>query len=250
MLSWFTLYARRYVARHFHSLLISKKGLPNRFPEFPLVIYLNHASWWDPLTCLLLKNAFFPARTAFAPIEAVMLERYRFFRKLGFFGIERGTRRGAANFLRSSEAILASANNILFVTPQGRFADVRQRPARLAKGIGHLAARGTRAIFVPLAVEYVFWEERLPEIIVRFGEPAGAPLEGNDPNNASDWNRVLELRLAETQDALASETQLRDRSAFRALLHGSAGVSKTYDVWRACSAKVRGQFVTREHYSA
>ena len=60
LLSWFTWYSRRYVRRHFHSLRVSLKGLPPETRELPLVIYSNHASWWDALVCLVLKEQFFP----------------------------------------------------------------------------------------------------------------------------------------------------------------------------------------------
>ena len=36
----------------------------------PIVIYLNHASWWDPLVCLYLARRFFRDWTSVAPIEA------------------------------------------------------------------------------------------------------------------------------------------------------------------------------------
>ncbi|HRI14672.1 MAG TPA: lysophospholipid acyltransferase family protein [Verrucomicrobiota bacterium] len=180
LLRWFTWYSRRYIRNHFHSLRVSRAGLPLRADRLPLVIYSNHASWWDALVGLVLKVEFFPDRAAFAPMDAAMLERYRFFRRLGFFGVEQRTRRSAVQFLRTAEAVLESPQGALFITPQSRFADVRERPLRFESGLGHLAARVRRALFVPAAIEYVFWEERLPEILVRFGEPVEIPA-GNDP---------------------------------------------------------------------
>jgi 1-acyl-sn-glycerol-3-phosphate acyltransferase len=85
-LRWFTWYSRRYCRRHFHSLRVSRSGLPLELPALPLVIYSNHASWWDALVCLVLRDEFFGAHTAFAPIDAAMLQRYKFFARLGFFG--------------------------------------------------------------------------------------------------------------------------------------------------------------------
>jgi hypothetical protein len=46
-------------------------------------------------------------RAHYAPIEAAALARYRFFERLGFFGIELGTVRGGVVFMRTSLAILA-----------------------------------------------------------------------------------------------------------------------------------------------
>ena len=94
----FAAYTRSYVGRHFHSVRILKSGLPPRDCARPLVIYLNHAAWWDPLVCLLLSREFFPDRTSFAPIDAAMLERYGFFKRLGFFGVEHRTTPRRAHF--------------------------------------------------------------------------------------------------------------------------------------------------------
>jgi len=246
-LRWFTWYSRRYCRRHFHSLRVSRSGLPPELPMLPLVIYSNHASWWDALVCLVLKDQFFGAHTAFAPIDAAMLQRYKFFGRLGFFGVEQHTRRGAIQFLRVSEAILQSPRHLLALTPQGRFADARERPVRFAAGLGHLAARESPAVFVPLAIEYVFWEERLPEILVRFGEPVVAG-GGHGPRPRPEaWTGFFERELARTQDALAAESQRRCPEDFETLVRGRAGQGGVYDLWRACKAAWRGQSFHREH---
>ena len=49
--------------------------------------------------------------------------------------------------------------------------DVRERPLRLQSGLGALATQSQNSIFVPLAIEYTFWDEPRPEILVSFGEP-------------------------------------------------------------------------------
>ena len=167
----FSSYARGYTRRHFHSLRILKTGLPPRDLQHSLVIFLNHASWWDPLICLLLAREFLTDRISFAPIEKSMLKRYGFFKHLGFFGVESQTAKGARRFLRSMRAILASSGNAVWITPQGRFMDVRERPLQLQKGLGTFARQSPNTVFLPLAIEYTFWEQSRPEILVSFGDP-------------------------------------------------------------------------------
>src|SRR3954451_16276173 len=96
----FAAYSRGYLRRRFRGVRVLKSGLPPSESPHPLVVYLNHAAWWDPLVCLLLARKFFPHRTAFAPIDAAMLTRYRFFSRLGFFLVEPGAVRGAVGFVR------------------------------------------------------------------------------------------------------------------------------------------------------
>jgi 1-acyl-sn-glycerol-3-phosphate acyltransferase len=246
LLGWFTWYSRRYLRRHFHSLRVSRSG-PIPAPGLPLVLYSNHASWWDPLVCLVLKAEFFPERHAFAPIDSAALQRYKFFGKLGFFGVEQKTSRGAVRFLRTAEAILHESNHLLALTPQSRFADVRERPVRFQAGLGHLAARVSHAVFVPLAAEYVFWEERLPEVLVRCGEAVEVRPEGSSRPDPASWTALFEQKLAATQDALAREAQARNPQAFQILLRGGAGQGGIYDWWRALKARLRGGRFTREH---
>lgn len=243
---WFTSYSRRYLRRHFHSLRISLAGLPPRDCELPLVVFANHASWWDPLLWLALKSEFFPSRLAFSPIDAEALTQYKILRRLGFFGVERKTGRGAIHFLRTAEKTLRRPGNILALTPQGRFADARERPVRFEIGLGRLATHVEGAVFLPMASEFVFWEERLPEILVRFGEPIelAAPDERKD---AESWTTLFEQKLEEVQDALAAESQRRDPNDFQTILRGHAGQGGIYDWYRAVKAKFRGETFVREH---
>jgi 1-acyl-sn-glycerol-3-phosphate acyltransferase len=247
LLNWFTWYSRRYIRRHFHSLRVSRAGSPPDFSSFPMVIYSNHSSWWDALVCLVLKDEFYPRRNAFTPIDTAMLERYKFFRKLGFFGVEQRSGRGAIQFLRTAENILREPNSLLAITPQGRFADVRERPVRFEAGLGFLATRVEHAVFVPMAMEFDFWEERLPEILVSFGEATVIRPENAGAFDAKCWTALFEQKLQATQDALASEAKCRDPDDFKIILRGGAGQGGIYDLWRGMKAKLRGEKFSREH---
>lgn len=248
LLRVFSAYSRWYVSRQFHSIRISRAGEIPNLTGIPLLVYANHASWWDPLICLMLQNQFFANRLAFAPMDAAALRQYRFFANLGFFGVEQNSVRGAATFIRTAGAILNTPDTILWLTPQGRFADVRERPVRFKSGLGHLPARIDRAAFVPLALEYTHWEERKPEVLCRFG---AAQMFGRKAGQCSvagiEWTRHFAEQLEATQDALAAEVQQRQREDFEVLLRGRAGVGFFYDAWRALRAGLSGQKFQREH---
>jgi 1-acyl-sn-glycerol-3-phosphate acyltransferase len=248
LLRAFAPYAERYLGRHLHALRLSKAApAPRPAAERPLVVYLNHPAWWDPLVGMALALRLYPERSHRAPIEAAALARYRFFGRLGFFGVEPGTARGARRFLAVAESALARPNAALWLTPGGRFADPRERPPALAAGLGHLARRLRRGVLVPLALEYPFWEERSPEALARFGEPLDA--EAIDLP-AAGWTALLAERLAAAQDALAREALARDPARFETLLRGSAGVGGAYDLWRRLRARARGERFRPEHGAA
>jgi 1-acyl-sn-glycerol-3-phosphate acyltransferase len=245
LLRWFTAYTRWYVARHFHAVWLLGAAPAPPPPEVPLVVYLNHPSWWDPLLCLLARAAFFAERRSFAPIEAAMLARYRFFARLGFFGIEPDSARGAARFLRVAGTVLRAPNAALWLTPQGRFCDARQRPAGFKPGLGHLAARLERAVFLPLALDLTYWEERTPEALLHFGRPV--EVSRHTPRLPTAWTACLEAALEQAQEALAAAALRRDPAEFQVLLRGAAGVGGGYDLWRRLRAAWRGEPFTPEH---
>lgn len=241
----FRWYGRRYVARHVHAVRLARGGFrPGADdPAGPVLVVMNHPSWWDPMIGLVLSELW-PGRRHFAPIDAAGLAKYRFLGRLGFFGIEPGTPRGARQFLRQGLAALADPAAMLWVTAQGRFADPRERPTRLKDGVGHLAHRMAAGCVLPLALEYAFWDERTPEALARFGPPIPA---AGGPSSPGAWTACLQDALQATQDDLAADAISRDPARFETILTGAAGVGGVYDLWRRLNAVRRGDRFVAEH---
>ena len=243
----FNRYSRGYLRRHFHAVrLLETHAMRADYAALPVVVFFNHPSWWDPLVTLILAEKYFPERSAFGPIDAVALQRYGFLRHLGFFGVQPNSARGASEFLRTATEILASPQRMLWLTPQGKFADARTRPVSFQRGLAHLAGRVAPAVFLPLAIEYTFWEERLPEVLVAFGMPIFTQ-QHQDSCGVSDWAAALEGTLQDTQDALATAAQRRQSDEWEVLLRGGAGTAKVYDLWRRARAAIRREPFRPEH---
>ena len=116
-----------------------------------------------------------------------------FFEKLGFFGIDASSARGAASFLRSAATSSSPHERMLWITPQGQVHRCARRGRSLSAAASrHLAGRVGPAVFLPLAIEYTFWEERLPEVLVAFGTPLFTQQHQNSCG-VSDWNAALEI---------------------------------------------------------
>jgi 1-acyl-sn-glycerol-3-phosphate acyltransferase len=242
VLKAFGLYLRWYLRRHFHAVRIANAAALTRHPG-PLIVYVNHASWWDPLTCMLLARAMFPAHRHHGPMDGDALARYPLLRKLGLFPVERGTTRGAAQFMNASMEIMRAESSLLWLTPQGAFSDVRQRPVVFKPGLAGILKRCPDATAIPLAIEYTFWDERLPEVLINVGEP-----QRLDPaTSTSDVQQTLAAKLTSAQDSLSALAQLRDPNSFENLLSGSAGVGLAYDTARRLSSWMRGKKYQAEH---
>jgi 1-acyl-sn-glycerol-3-phosphate acyltransferase len=219
--------------------------LPVRDITGPLLIYLNHASWWDPLICLLLARRFFANRTSYAPIDAGMLQRYGFLKRLGFYGISEGSSQGARKFLSVSSSLLTSDYAALWLTPQGRFADARERPIDLRPGIGYLATNLPNVCFLPLALEYSFWTEPQPEALVAFGKPIIPGTLGHRHN--AGWTHIFGVVLQQLQQRLAEKSIQRVANDWMLLEKGTEGIAPVYDAGRWLWAKMTRQRFIRGH---
>lgn len=239
----FTFYLRGFFRRGFRAVRTSGE-VPR--DSRPLIVYSNHPSWWDPIHFKLLASTRLPRREVYGPMDAEALEKYRFFKKLGVFGIDRSPR-GAARFLRTSLEILAKPGASLWLTAEGKFTDPRQRPVRLLPGLAHLVWRMEDAVVVPLALEYPFWNERNPEALSRFG--TAFDLAKEPRLSIEEWTGRLQERLTQTMDQLAVDVSSRDGSRFETVLSGEAGIGGVYDLWRSARAYLRGETFDSAHES-
>ncbi|WP_263376889.1 lysophospholipid acyltransferase family protein [Granulicella aggregans] len=241
ILLFFRRIVRGYFRRHFHAVRIAHaerfKGI-----DGPLIVYANHSSWWDPMVSVLLAAELMPERRHYAPMDAAALEKYGILKWLGIFPVEMASARGAVQFLRTGEAVLESGG-VLWVTPQGRFADPRERPLEFKAGMAALAARVAAqcgsCTLLPLAIEYPFWDERLPETLLCFADPvivhAGEAVETVQRRSIGALEQALE--------ALKSKAVARDPAAFELLTRGSLGTGGFYALGKRVKA-----FVTRRPY--
>ncbi len=230
LLYLFRAYLYWYVGRHFRALRAANTTrIPEEIHQQPArtIVILNHPSWWDPLTCMLLSRSLSARADHYAPMDASELRRYRFFTRLGLFPVEPLSPRGAVQFLRAGSAILSAPNSILWVTPQGSFTDVRQRPPALRSGVASLIAHSQPVTLLPLALEYVHWNERLPEILANWGEPVRFAAANED---AAAIHARIVAALAATQDELARLASARDAGAFTTVLSGKRGMSSIYSL--------------------
>jgi 1-acyl-sn-glycerol-3-phosphate acyltransferase len=221
-----------YVPRHFRAVRVSRSGLPKIPAGKSAVIYSNHPSWWDPAMYILLGLALLPERVGYGPMDKRELERYGLLRRMGAFGIDPTSPRGAGAFLQTSRRILGDRRGTLWITAEGRFTDPRARPLTLRPGIAHLARHVPDVLFIPLALEYSFWNESRPEALTRFGDPIAVEA-ARDP---AEITAQLTAALTKTMDALAAESMARNPALFQPLLRGGAGVGGIYDLWRRLRA--------------
>lgn len=235
-------YLRHYARRHFNAIRIATDGRPPAIAG-PTVFYTNHPSWWDPIVLLLLIRQHYPDWRFHGPIDQAALARYPWLERLGLFGLETDSFGGARRLLETGSAVLRRERAGLVMTAQGRFADVRQRPLGLKRGLSRLLQRNPTAGAIPLAVEYVFWNERLPEVLVRLGD---SPVTASG-RSAGAIHAELERALEAELDRLATASMDRSADRFDCLLEGRRGVGLLQDLPLRVRSLLRGERFDPSH---
>ena len=265
----FAWYCRRLFRKRFHALRATPALIDTMrmldVHDGPAVVNLNHSAWWDPLVGFLLATDRTPSRQGSSPMEMAQWKQFGFFKKLGVFGIEPDAP-GAVEALAEHAAMLfnASDRGTLWITPQGRFADVRE-PARLRPGAAAVCAhddakRGAsaherpRVMLVSLAIEYAFWTDQRPELLLHarmLDEPPQAPA------STAHWLRAQTRHMRRVQSELAELVIARDPAAFVpafAWAESAAGsgadgeparVNPFYDLWLRLRGK-SGRVIQRD----
>ena len=205
----FLRYNRWLLGRRFAAVRVSGLGHLPLDSDDPVIVYLNHPAWWDPLMCAALIAAAAPRHRHVGLIDRTQLSGV--LERLGFIGIEPDSPAGARRLARIGEELRTLPRAMLWLTPQGRFSDPRERPLGLRGGLARLAARLPAARLVPLAIEYPFLGGRRPEARLLLGEP----LEAGDADEIS-----IETGLERAMDRLAELVIGGEDDAFRTLIGG------------------------------
>jgi 1-acyl-sn-glycerol-3-phosphate acyltransferase len=244
-MAFFHFIFARFFRKHMRAARVARWGMPGDYGARPLVVFANHPGWWDGVAFMLLSQGLFRPRLMFIPMDKAALDRYPFMRRLGVFGIEMGSPRGAIAFLRTAKDVLAAPNRMLWMNAPGRFSDVRERPVPIAPGMTRLPEFAPDALFVPLALDYPFWTERKAEMLAAFGPPIeGAALAAMDREARAE---ALSAALAATMDRLAQDAIAREPARFETLLRGREGMGGIFQLWRRLLAALRGQRYDPRH---
>lgn len=244
--AWFEGWCRgRMIGKKFCALRVERAGVGLLRSvagiDGPLIVAANHVGWWDPLTMLTLHEALLSGRSMRAPMDAEQLERFGLFRRLGVFGIDPDDPASLEKMREEMAAYFARADRpTLWITPQGRFADVRE-PIVVRPGVSRLAASTPGARVVAVSVEYCFWTDPKPEILVAAREVVA------DRGSTTGWHRAIASAMADGAAELARLAVARDADAFEPVVskEGRQG-GFWYDLWLKVRGRGGGIAATRE----
>ena len=233
----FLFVVRKKIRKEFHAVWMTPgtrevfEGLGKT--DGPIIMAMNHVSWWDPLVGMLVHGRFIPDHALSAPMDSTQLVKFGFFRRLGIFGInpDDPATLGTMNDWVAGQ-FKEHPKTVFWIMPQGEFKDVRE-PVRPRPGIATNAASHPEASVYTFSMEYTFWNDSRPELCLhsRLVEP---PERITTPQ----WHKQIKHAMQSGADELAALVRTRDEGKFDALAPPAANrINPLYDLW----LKVRGK---------
>jgi 1-acyl-sn-glycerol-3-phosphate acyltransferase len=165
----FDPYEKRILRKSFSHIYICG-DIPAIYESKALLLVPNHISWWDGFIADHL-NRIFIKKTIYLMMLEEQLRRYMFFKKLGAFSVNPNKVNDAANSLRYARALLNDSQNMVVIYPQGILQSQFMSHVKIKEGIFALAGMsGSQFQILPIAVLVNPYDEKKPEIIIRFGK--------------------------------------------------------------------------------
>lgn len=152
--------------------------LRRRLAEGPVIVALNHASWWDILLIIWLDGLV--DADARAVMDARNLRRLPYFGLIGAVSLDRQDKAQGRRDLAGIATLLDRPNRLVFIYPQGRHRPTGIRPLGLKPGVRSLAAAAQVPV-VPISVQYGFRETEKITATIDIGAPLPPPADAADP---------------------------------------------------------------------
>jgi len=228
----YRLLARRAVRRVFDRVWLQVDGpLPEPARTGPLILYLNHSSWWDGYMMYLIHRMVLRGRyDAHLLMEERQLRAYRFFTWSGAFSVNRHDPEESQRSQRYAARLLRERpDRAIFIFPQGRIVPNDRRPLLTYPGIARIVALAGPVTLCPVALRFEFLGQQWPHAFIRLG-PAHRPA---DPEDHAATLADITARLTAAVDALRDDVVGQRMDRFGPLLHGRLGIDKRWDVVRA-----------------
>lgn len=221
-------YITNSIRNHFDAVRVSI-AQPDAQPT-PTLLQATHISWWDGYLGVAL------AAHLGLEYRVMMLEenlnKYRFLRFAGAFGVNRGSARGALGSLRYAAAELeVSPPRGLLMFPAGDIGSPHRRPAPYQSGAASLAlmvAKNKPVAVRSVAIRLEHRGAAKPEALLRVSSPRTVTGGMKTP----ELSALLQTDLERETDALKTDLERDDLSGYALMLRGTGGMQQLWDDMR------------------
>ena len=170
-----------------------------RDKDVACIYYAQHTCWWDGMV------GYYLCRYLFHDQINMMVEdliKFPLFGKVGAFSIDKKTPRATLKAMKYCTDFLNKEKISLWLFPQGVIKPPNHRPLEFQKGVAFLAHKVKKVNLFPIAIQYVFLRQGLPEVLIDIGRPIVVTNDQVDKDKFTaflekDFTRVLDNQLKE-----------------------------------------------------
>ena len=185
----------------------------------PTILFAPHCNWWDGIVLYNTTHRIFHKEIRLMVEE---LNRFPLLRRGGAYSVNKKSPQSAMKALQYSVDVVGDIRNMLCIFPQGIIRPPHYRPIEFQTGLAYIAENAVKRYgkvnLIPMAIDYAFFRDNRPEVIVDFGKRIEM-VKGNDLDKLSrkELTHYLEKALEETCDNQFKEMSQGDISKYNIL---------------------------------
>ena len=187
--------------------------------DVPTILFAPHCNWWDGIVLYNTTHRIFHKEIRLMVEE---LNRFPLLRRGGAYSVNKKSPQSAMKALQYSVDVVGDLRNMLCIFPQGIIRPPHFRPIEFQTGLAYIAENAVKKYgkvnLIPMAVDYAFFRDNRPEVIVEFGKRIELR-KGNelDKMTRRELTHYLEQALTETCDNQFKEMSQGDVSKYNIL---------------------------------
>lgn len=180
----------------------------------PVIFIANHSSWWDGLLFFFLNHTIWK-HDIHMMMHEKNLKKYKFFRYLGAFSIDKQNPKDIIRSLQYAEVLLKRGKSVVLF-PQGDEFHQEIRPLTFHNGVGYLLEKHPEIPVIPLTFYYSFRHDQKPEVWIHQGR--SYTLEEIPGTSRKERTSFLKEVVTTQLDELKKEVISENTAAFNDLL--------------------------------
>ena len=162
-------YIRNAIKRRFYSIRVKHpEHFDMRNKDYPCIFYAQHTCWWDGLIGYCLYWFLFKEKTNMM-IEDLL--SFPLLKYVGAFSIDKKSPKSILRSMQYSVEFMKNEKISLWMFPQGVIKPPNHRPLEFQKGLAFLVQKTGKVNLIPIAMQYPFLRQGLPEVMVDIGKP-------------------------------------------------------------------------------
>lgn len=187
--------------------------------DVPTILFAPHSNWWDGIVFYNTTHRIFHKEIRLMVEE---LNRFPLLRRGGAYSVNKKSAQSAMKALQYSVDVVGDIRNMLCIFPQGIIRPPHYRPIEFQTGLAYIAENAVKRYgkvnLIPMAVDYCFFRDNRPEVIVEFGKRIELR-QGNELDKLSrkELTHYLERALQETCDNQFKEISQGDITKYKIL---------------------------------